>query len=124
MKNFLVWWLANAVSLFVVTLVLPGVHVAEGVVALAFVAFVIGAVNALLSPLLRFLACGFIVMTMGLIIPVLNALLLVFADWLIGDAFEIDGFGWAILAALIMSVVNWALSGLLGDDKKKDKRKS
>lgn len=125
MRKFLLWWLVNAISLFVVTALLPAVKTEEGIFPLLLVALLIGVINALVRPVLYLLSCGLIILTLGLIIPVLNALLLLLADRVAGSAFDIDGFGWAIVAALIMGFVNWLLSQIFGldEDEKERKRK-
>lgn len=118
MRDFLLWWLFNAISLFVVAAVLPGVKLAEGIGTLLLVALIIGLVNAILRPILYFLSCGFIILTLGLVIPVLNALLLLLADEMAGSRFEIDGLLWAILAAILMGIINSVLHHFAGDDEK------
>ncbi|NJL92308.1 MAG: phage holin family protein [Anaerolineae bacterium] len=124
MRRLILSWLVNAVSLFVVASVLPGVTLAEGITTLLLVALLIGLINAVLRPLLYFASCGLIVLTLGLIIPILNALLLLLADRLAGDRFEIAGIGWAIIAALMMGVINAVLTQILAPEKeKKDKDK-
>lgn len=123
MRQFLVWWLFNSISLFLVTVILPGVDISEGVWTLLLVALLIGLINAVLRPILYLLSCGFIIITLGLIIPVLNALLLLLADELAGKSFEIDGLLWAILAAILMGIINAVLHRLIKDDDKKDRDK-
>ena len=118
MRNFLIWWFVNSISLFVVAAILPGVHVSGGIGTLLIVALIIGIINALLRPILYIASCGLIVLTLGLIIPVLNALLLLLADDVAGDRLTIDSLGWAILAAIIMGILNWFLNSFF---KEKDK---
>ena len=116
------WWLVNTISLFVVSEILPGVEREEGIVPLLLIALLIGVINAMLRPILYFASCGLIVLTLGLIIPVLNALLLLLADEIAGDAFEIDTFWWAVLAAILMGIINSILNGLFkGDEDEKRK---
>jgi putative membrane protein len=121
MKQFLLWWLFNAISLFIVASVLPGVEIREGIGTLLLVALIIGLVNAVLRPILYLASCGFIILTLGLIIPVLNALLLLLADEVAGSRFEIDGLLWAILAAILMGIINSVLHRLVKDDEEKKK---
>jgi uncharacterized membrane protein YvlD (DUF360 family) len=54
---------------------------------------------------------------LGLAIPVLNALLLLLADELAGDAFEIDGLLWAVIAAILMGIINSVLNGIFKEDE-------
>ena len=123
MGKFLLWWLVNAISLFVVTEILPAVEREEGIVPLLLIALLIGAINAVLRPILYFVSCGLIIITLGLAIPVLNALLLLLADEIAGDAFEIDGLIWAVVAAILMGIINSVLNGLFDNDED-EKRKN
>jgi putative membrane protein len=117
MGNFLIWWLVNTISVFVVSEVLPGVEREEGIVPLLLIALLIGVINAMLRPILYFVSCGLIIITLGLAIPVLNALLLLLADELAGDAFEIDGLLWAVIAAILMGIINSVLNGIFKEDE-------
>jgi putative membrane protein len=122
MAKFLLWWLVNTVSLFVVSEILPGVEREEGIVPLLLIALLIGVINAMLRPILYFVSCGLILITLGLIIPVLNALLLLLADEVAGDAFEVDGLLWAVIAALLMGLINSILNGVFkGEEDEKQK---
>jgi len=74
------------------------------------------AVRALLRPLLIFLTCPLQILTLGLFIFVVNALVLGFTDWVCdwwGIEFNVDGFTAAFLGALVISAVSFALSRLL-----------
>ena len=73
-------------------------------------------VRALLRPLLIFLTCPLQLLTLGLFIFVVNALVLVFTDWVCdwwGIEFNVDGFAAAFLGALVISAVSFVLSRLL-----------
>lgn len=118
MRAFFSWWLVNTISLFVVAALLPGVRLSDGLLPLVGVAFLIGLVNALLRPILYIMSCGCILLTLGLIVPILNALLLLFADRLAGDLFSIDSLLWAVVAALLMGFINSVLQNLIEPDKK------
>jgi len=114
--TFIQRWLVNTFSLLIVTLLLPGVNLETDFLSVILVALLIGVINSLLRPILYFAGCGLIILTAGLAIPVINALLLLLADELAGDAFNIDGFGWAILAAIIMGIVNMVVGFATADD--------
>lgn len=119
MTKFLAWWLVNTFSLLAVAYLLPGVHIERNFLTVLLVVLLIGVINAILRPLLYFASCGLIILTLGLIIPILNALLLLLADSIAGDAFEIDSLGWAVLAAIIMGIINWAIGRLTEDESDK-----
>ncbi len=110
-------WFVTAVGLWVVTRILPGVR-AHSISGLLWAAVVLGLVNAFIRPLLWLLTFPLTILTLGLFALVINA----FTLWLSAKmvkGFEIDGFGSALLAALIMAVLgmfgfallHWILGG-------------
>lgn len=60
------------------------------------------------------LSIPFIVVTLGLFYFLINVLMLYITDWVVPD-FELQTFWWAVLAAIIVSLVNWALAAVLPD---------
>ncbi|GAB2575336.1 phage holin family protein [Streptomyces capparidis] len=123
MKNFLVTTVANAVALGVATWVLAGITLSEDgtarkAVTLVLVALLFGVINALVKPIVRLMALPLFVLTLGLFTFVVNALMLWLTSWAseaVGLSFEVDGFWTALLGALIVSVVSWAVSVALPD---------
>ena len=115
MKTILVW-VINAVSLLLVTHLLPSVHVRSFTTALV-IAVVLGLVNALLRPVLLILTLPVNVLTLGLFTLVVNG----FCFWLVANVikgFEVASFGSAIIGALLYSIVSWlAASLLLGEQR-------
>jgi putative membrane protein len=75
-------------------------------------AFIFALVNAFIGPLFRLLALPFNVLTLGLFSLVVNGALLALASALT-DAVDIEGFGWAMVAALILSIASTVLNGLV-----------
>lgn len=118
--SLLARWLVSAVAVAVATYLVPGIRLEGGAGALLGVALLLGLVNALVRPVLRWLACGLIVLTLGLFLLVINAVLLLLAAWLareLGIGFHVDGFGAALIGSVLISLVSFALSVLLpGDD--------
>jgi putative membrane protein len=96
-------WLINAGALYVAARLITGVEVA-GTEALLLAALVIGLVNAIVRPILRFITFPITVITLGLFYFVLNGLMLYLAAALT-PGFELSGLGAAILGALVMSIV-------------------
>ena len=85
---------------------------------LLFVALILGIVNSFVSPVLKFLSIPFIIITLGLFLLVINALMLLFTEWLAGlfdIDFFVDGFWTAVGGALVITVVTWIVGLLLGD---------
>jgi putative membrane protein len=109
--RILLVWILNAIALWLVTLIVPGVQVQDELSAF-IAAVVLGLVNTLVKPVLIILTLPITVLTLGLFLLVLNALLF----WGVGallPGFNVDGFWWAVLGALIYSLLTWAMSSLL-----------
>lgn len=120
--KLLMRWLISAVSLYVAVLIVPGISV-EGTAWIAFtvMALVLGLVNAIVRPILKLLSCGFIIITLGLFVFVINAASFMIAsniaqNWF-GIGFYVDSFGAALLGSIIVSVVSVILSSILIDEK-------
>ena len=81
----------------------------ERLVALAIVALVFSLVNMFIAPVVKTLSLPFIILTLGLFLLVINALLLLLTDWIAGKldvSFYVESFGWAVLGAIVISIVN------------------
>jgi len=109
--TLLLVWILNAVALLVVAYVLPGIVVASfGSAMLA--ALVLGLINMLVKPVLILLTLPITVVTLGLFLLVLNALLF----WLAGSmlkGFQVNGFWWAVGGAILYSLISGFLSNLI-----------
>lgn len=104
-------WLVVALSLFAAVRVVDGITVTsdDAWLAILAVALLLGLINAVVRPILMFLSCPLMVLTLGLFIFVINALMLWLAGWaasLLGIGFEVDGFIAAFLGALVISIVS------------------
>ncbi len=104
-------WLLNAVALLIVAYILPGITVASFGSALV-AALVLGLLNTLVKPLLVLLTLPITIVTLGLFLLVLNALIFWFAGSVL-KGFQVNGFWWALLGALVYSIVSGLLSRLL-----------
>ena len=113
--SFLINWLVTALTLYVTALLVPGIHVGEGLAPLLLAALIIGLVNAVLKPVLVVLTLPITVVTLGLFYLVLNALLFWLAAALT-PGFALAGFGAAFLGAIVMSVVGMILHALVPGD--------
>jgi putative membrane protein len=110
-------WILNAVALWLVAVVLPGVTVADEISALV-AAIVLGLVNAVIKPVLIILTLPVTLLTLGLFLLVLNGLLF----WGVASilpGFNVDGFWWGVAGALIYSVLTWAFSTLLPQERRR-----
>lgn len=109
--ELLLVWILNAVALLIVAYILPGINVASFGSAL-IAALVLGLLNTLVKPVLILLTLPITVVTLGLFLLVLNALVFWFAGSVL-KGFHVNGFWWALLGALVYSIVSGLLSGLL-----------
>ncbi|MFW7343271.1 phage holin family protein [Pollutimonas sp. H1-120] len=104
-------WILNAVALLIVAYILPGITVASFGSAL-IAALVLGLLNTLVKPVLILLTLPITIVTLGLFLLVLNALVFWFAGSVL-KGFQVNGFWWALLGAFIYSIVSGLLSRLL-----------
>ncbi len=104
-------WLLNALALWVTDKLLPGITI-SGIDHLLLAALVIGLINALIRPVLLVLTIPITVLTLGLFLLVLNALLFWLAAAIV-PGFLVAGFWWAFLGAMIIAIVGFALSFLV-----------
>jgi putative membrane protein len=120
--KFLIRWAITALALFVAAWLVPGITVdGSGWVLYAVMAVILALVNAIVRPVLKFLTCPLIVLTLGLFTLVINALTL----WLASSiavrwfdvGFVVTGFWPAFWGALIVSVVSVVLSVFVKDEK-------
>lgn len=109
--GLLLIWILNAIALLIVAYILPGITVASFGSAL-IAALVLGLLNTLVKPVLVILTLPITVVTLGLFLLVLNALVFWFAGSIL-KGFQVDGFWWALLGALIYSIIASLLSGLV-----------
>jgi len=124
--RFLVRVAVNAVAVGVACWLLADIWLRGGshterLLRLLLVAVVFGLVHAVVRPVVKLLSLPFIILTLGLLIFVINALMLMLTSWLsgqIGLGFHVDGFGTALVGALIITVVTWGLELVLPDDKR------
>lgn len=125
MKNFVVKTIANAGALAVAVwlldkITLTGSSTGKKIGTLIVVALLFGLVNFMVKPIVKLLTFPLFILTLGLITLVVNALMLLLTSWLAGKlhlSFHVEGFWTAVVGALIISIVSWALHIVLPDDK-------
>jgi putative membrane protein len=113
MQKFLLKILLLGTSVMFSAYLLPGVTVQDFVSAL-LVALVLSFLNAFLKPLLILISFPITVLTLGLFLLVINALLIQLASYLLQPSFTVDGFWWALLFSFVLSFISSLLEGLLG----------
>jgi putative membrane protein len=114
----------GAVSLWIATLVIPGItlgptSIPKEIGTLVAVAVIFGIINAILRPIIKTIGCGLYVLTLGLVAVVVNGLLFLLTSWIAGKLelpFHVDSF-WpaAVLGALLVGIVSWILNMLVPD---------
>ena len=124
MTKFIIRWVINVIALYVAVWLLDGRINYEGAwTGILWLALIIGLLNALVRPLLKFLTCPLIILTLGLFTLVINA----FMFWLasvVGQSFDFglsisDPVWWnAFLGALVVSIVSVVLSIFFKDELK------
>ncbi|WP_181347309.1 phage holin family protein [Thalassobacillus sp. CUG 92003] len=117
MKSWLLHILVNAVAIFLVSVLFTAVTI-DGFGWALVAAFILSILNAIVRPILVVLTLPITIISLGLFLFVINAITLLLTDGFLGSAFEIDGFGMAILAAIIISLLNLILNSLFKDAKR------
>ena len=135
MNRFLVATVINAFGLWVVTALIPAIHLVpyggtetwQYVLSYLTVALIFGLVNSIIAPVIKIIALPAYILTFGLISFVINGALLLLVAWISGflnfGVFKIDGFtsaglsitslGWAIVSSLILSATAFVTRGAL-----------
>ncbi|WP_010647562.1 phage holin family protein [Oceanobacillus massiliensis] len=107
----------NAIALIAVAQLFESFYI-EGFGTALLASIILGILNVLVKPFLILLTLPITIMTLGLFLIVINAITLMMTQSLFGPAFAIDGFGMAILAAILISVINMLLNSLIKDSLK------
>jgi len=122
--------LTNAAALAVAAWLLDGIRfdgpvepfgdeVQEKIVPLLLVALILGLVSVFVEPVVKVLSIPFIVLTIGLFLLVINALMLLLTGWIAGKAdigFHVDGFWTALLGSIIITLVTGFIDVAVLDD--------
>jgi putative membrane protein len=123
MTKFIIRLAINAIALYLAVLILPGIDLRGSYTSILWLALIFGLVNALFGPLLKFLTCGLIILTLGLFTLVINAFLF-YLTALIGQYFDIgllisEPVWWnSFLGALVVTVVSIIMTTILKDELK------
>jgi putative membrane protein len=102
--GILINWLVSGLAILVSAYILPGVHVSSLAAALV-TAVVLGVVNAFIKPILVILTLPITILTLGLFTLVINALLILLTAKLV-PGFQVDGFLWAVIFSIVLSLIN------------------
>jgi putative membrane protein len=129
MLHLLVRLAVNAIALWVAIEIVPGIdHDGTGT-SLLLIALVFGLVNALVRPFLLLMTCPLIVLTLGLFLVIVNAILLELTAWLSGPdvlnlGLTIDSFWSTLLGSIVISVLSGVINLVVKDVEAEDRRGS
>ena len=116
MRYLFLRWFILAVAVGVTAWLMPGFNIEGNFwVSLIIMSAVLGLINAIVRPIVMFLTCPLIILTLGLFTLVINALMLSLAAWLLPNV-SIAGFWTTFFSALIISIISSVLSSSLHDD--------
>ena len=113
MLGLILRWVINALTLLVMSQIVPGIHIDSFGTAL-LAALALGILNALLRPLLLILTLPVNILTLGLFTFVVNGVMLKLASDLV-RGFHVDGFGSAVLGALVLALISFLLNAFISD---------
>lgn len=128
--RFVTWLLGTAAAVAVATWLLDGIYftgptsgtaeIKHKLIPLLLVSLILGVVSIFVKPIVTFFSIPFILLTIGLFLLVINALMLMLTAWIagvVGVGFHVDGFWAALLGSIVITVVNWVLDAtVLKDD--------
>jgi len=123
--RIVIWLLTNALALAVAAWLLGGIgfHGAEWqdkLKPLLIVALILGVVTAFVKPVVKLLSLPFIILTIGLFLLVVNALMLLLTEWIaekVDVGFYVNGFWTAVLGALIITLVTGFIDNTVDSDE-------
>jgi putative membrane protein len=126
------WLLTTAAALAVATWIFDGIYftgptsgtaeIKHKVIPLLVVALILGIISSFVKPVVTFFSIPFIILTLGLFLLVINALMLMLTAWIAGGlglGFHVDGFWNALGGSIVITIVNWFIAGVvLRDDNR------
>ena len=108
--NFIIRLLITAISAFILSKILTGVQFEDFMSTIIF-AVVLGLLNLIVRPILSILSLPITILTLGLFSFVINALIILLADYLM-TSMTVDGFWWALLFSILLSLITSAFSSI------------
>jgi putative membrane protein len=128
--RFLTWLLTTAAGVAVATWLFDGIyftgHYSSGqeeiqhkILPLLLVALILGIISNFVRPVVTFFSIPFIILTLGLFLLVINALMLMLTAWIAGQVsigFHVDGFWNALGGSIVITLVNWGTAAILKKD--------
>lgn len=117
MRRIVIRIAINAVALAAAAGIVGGITLEGGFWSVLLVAAIFGLVNAVIKPIVILLALPALILTIGMALVAINALMLVITD-AFTTALDVEGFGSALLGALVISAVSWVVGRALSDEKR------
>ncbi|MDQ0595161.1 putative membrane protein [Chryseobacterium ginsenosidimutans] len=111
--NLIIRLLVTAVVAYLLTMILPGVNFTGFGGAIIF-AIVLGILNLIVKPILNLFGLPLTIITLGLFALVINALIILIADYFI-DSMQVDGFLWALIFSILLSIVTSLANSMFSD---------
>lgn len=105
--KIIIHWIVSALAILVTAYLLPGVQV-DGLTAALVLAVVLGAINAILRPILVILTLPITILTLGLFVLIINGLLIMLAASIV-PGFAVASFWWAFLFGIVLAIVSSVL---------------
>lgn len=102
--EFILKLILTGAAAMIAAYVLPGVSI-DGFLTALILALVLAVLDAIVRPVLVFLTIPVTILTLGLFLLVINAVIILLADWLVAG-FDVAGFFWALLFSLVLSIVS------------------
>ena len=116
MRAFFVRWASTTFAVFIATALVPGIT-AENPEALILAGLLLGVLNAVVRPVLLLLSLPLIVLSFGLAIPLINAMLLDFVGGGLIAGFHVARFGSALFGSIVISIASWWINSLLREER-------
>ncbi len=116
-KKFVIRWGVSSLGLWIASELLGSESVDLGgkLGAVIISGLVLAIVNTIIRPIVVFLTLPAVLLTLGIFMVVINALMVMFAAWI--SPLDVDGFGIALITGLVIGLVNWLVTALLEDKK-------
>ena len=114
LKKFFKTWLINSFAVLVTVTVLPHFK-CEPKEAVFLVALLLGILNAFVRPFMMLVALPLVVFSLGLFLVVINGFLICIVAKIMGHAFQVDGFGWAMLGSVLIGFISLVLNVMTGN---------
>ena len=110
--NILARILISGIAVWIAALILPGVHL-SGFLAAVAVGLLLAVVNIFIKPILVILTLPITLITLGLFVFVINALMVLLVQWIV-PGFAVDGFWWAMLFSIVVTAIKFLIDQIFG----------